>query len=170
MREWMGVTGGRRLAGGLAAALVMCGGALLTTRAGNSTPVSEQAAPAPSVSVRPSVPPDYRATLPEGVEVVQKWSLASNGKLMRIYSARRDLTGFRELRWVAEEGRREGGARCTQRIRLSAGEPVQEKPTLLLCWRTSARKSVYTVLVDTNRKPSVRESVTQLDQTWKRLS
>lgn len=169
MREWIGTAGGRRLVGGLAAAVVVGGGALVTISAGDGAPASERSAPQPSVSIV-SVPPDHHATLPGGVKVVQKWSLASNGKLMRIYSARSDLTGFRELRWLAEQDRREGSARCTQRIRLSAGAPVEEKPTLMLCWRTSERKSVYTVLVDTSQKPSARESMARLDEAWKQLS
>lgn len=166
MRERIGGLRGR-LAGGAAVAVLLGGGAALASFAAGTAPKTE---PHAQASTAPPVPADIRETLPGGVEVVQKWSLASNGKLLRVYSARRDLSDYSEMRLVPPgKGERRGDAYCTQQIQLT-GKPVETKPTLLLCWRTTARKSVYTVLVDTTRKPSATESVAQLDAAWKKLS
>jgi hypothetical protein len=166
MRELIGRLRGR-MAVGAAVAVLLGGGAALASFAGGTSPKAE---PRAKASTAPTVPADIHETLPGGVQVVQKWSLASSGKLLRVYSARRDLSDYSEMRLVPPgKGERQGDAYCTQQIQLT-GKPVETKPTLLLCWRTTARKSVYTVLVDTTKKPSAIESVAQLDAAWKKLS
>jgi hypothetical protein len=76
-----------------------------------------------------------------------------------------DLTGYRELAWV-REGKPVGEATCTKTIAVSANVPPKEKPTLLICWRTSAQKSAYTVAVDFDTPPSEAKSVAELGKAW----
>ncbi|MFC7279249.1 hypothetical protein ACFQS1_35255 [Paractinoplanes rhizophilus] len=88
---------------------------------------------------------------------------------MRVVSARSDLTGQRELAWVGDEGEPIGNARCTQRIRLSNNQTATVRRNLLLCWRTSSEKSVYTVAVDLDGKPSRIKSVASIERQWSKL-
>jgi hypothetical protein len=89
-----------------------------------------------------------------------------DGKLLRIVTARKDLTGYSELAWVADGGTRVGKAKCSQKFRLSNETEPKERPTLLVCWRTSAKKSVYTVAVNVNGRPSRPQSVSAIDKAW----
>ncbi|UWP81903.1 hypothetical protein [Dactylosporangium fulvum] len=84
-------------------------------------------------------------------------------------SGRTDLTGQRELGWVAGQGEPFGSAHCTQQLRLIPGGPVVTKPELLICWRTSPVKSVYTVAVSLDGHPSREISVAAIDEAWDEL-
>ncbi|GAA2638306.1 hypothetical protein [Paractinoplanes durhamensis] len=91
-----------------------------------------------------------------------------NGSL-RVVTARFDLTGQREMLWAADKGKPVGAAHCTSKIHFSnAAEPVVQ-PNLLLCWQTSAAKSVVTVLVDQGGHPSAEESVKVINSEWAKL-
>ncbi|WP_250033361.1 hypothetical protein [Paractinoplanes maris] len=91
-------------------------------------------------------------------------------RTLRVVSGHGDLTGYRELAWVADRGRQEAhGVRCSQTIRLSLDEKPARHPTLLVCWRTSAQRSAYTVMVDQDGRPSAKVSVAALDAAWRRL-
>lgn len=109
------------------------------------------------------------AAAADEVKVTETGTLKENRAIMRVVSARQDLTGQRELAWAADEGVPVGNARCTQNFRLSAGAPVSEKPTLLLCWRTSPTKTVYTVSVKLDSRPSKQESVDIIERTWAKM-
>jgi hypothetical protein len=85
---------------------------------------------------------------------------------IRVTSARRNLIGQRELAWVADEGEPVGDAHCSQNVRLSPDVPAAVRPSLLLCWRTSATKSVYTVQVDRRNSPSKQRSVALISKAW----
>jgi hypothetical protein len=87
------------------------------------------------------------------------------GHTLKVASAPLDLTGYRELAWV-RGGERHGAATCTQKITVSPDVPPKVKPTLLICWRTSAKKSAYTVAVDFQGHPSATESVAALTKAW----
>jgi len=89
-----------------------------------------------------------------------------DGKLLRIVTARKDLTGYSELAWVADGGTPVGDVKCSQKFRLSNETEPKERPTLLVCWRTSAKKSVYTVAVNVNGRPSRPQSVSAIDKAW----
>src|SRR5689334_204616 len=95
------------------------------------------------------------------VQVRQIGSNAS-GRLLKISSARLDLTGYRELAW-ARNGQPFGSATCTQEFTTSTNSPVRERPTMLVCWRISAAKSVYTLAVDRKARPSKAASVAEID-------
>jgi hypothetical protein len=88
---------------------------------------------------------------------------------MRVVSARADLSGQRELAWAADAGHRVGDAKCTQNFRFNPDSSARVRPTLLLCWRTSATKTVYTVAVDVDHRPSEQASLALIDQVWTKL-
>jgi hypothetical protein len=88
---------------------------------------------------------------------------------LRVVSARANLTGRRELAWAADTGHAVGDARCTQNFRFNPYSSARLRPTLLLCWRASAGKTVYTVAVDVDHRPSERASVAVIDRAWKSL-
>ncbi|MFG1603610.1 hypothetical protein [Actinoplanes sp. NPDC049265] len=93
-----------------------------------------------------------------------------NGRqTLRVMSARKNLAGYRELGWVADDGEPTGSARCSQTFRFSATMEPAEKPALLVCWRTSAGRSVYTVATNPAGRPSRTASVAALDKQWNRL-
>jgi hypothetical protein len=106
----------------------------------------------------------------DGVTVRETGSLKNGPGTMRIVSARRDLTGQREFAWAADKGELVGNARCTNRLRLSPDAGLQVLPTLLLCWRTSAARSVCIVAVKLNARPSKHAVVTEIDRVWSKLS
>ncbi|GAA2499961.1 hypothetical protein [Winogradskya humida] len=96
--------------------------------------------------------------------------LKKDRETLKVVSAKKDLSGQRELSWVADEGEVVGDARCTQKFQFSAGAPVVDKPTLLVCWRTSASKSAYTVAVNLDGKPSTDKSIAALNKEWNAIS
>lgn len=109
--------------------------------------------------------PVTSATVNAADVTVKKVPTAS-GQL-QVFSAPQDLTGKRELAWVlGQKGDKVGAASCTQKISLVAGEPARKRDTLLICWRTSAAKSVYTIAIDPEGKPSAQRSVGELDKVW----
>jgi hypothetical protein len=118
---------------------------------------------------RPLAPQGAAAALSDAdVTVTQSGSLVKGGTL-KVVSARADLTGQRELSIVADDGRAVGEARCTQYVRFSEGAPAIEKPTMMICWRTSADRSVYTVAVVKSGRPSADASVAALNRRWAML-
>jgi hypothetical protein len=96
-------------------------------------------------------------------------SLQTDHKTMRVVSAPLDLSGQRELAWVADRGKPYRGAWCSQKIKMSNNVKAAVRPTLLICWRTSANRSAYTLLVNLDKKPSKAESVAALDRAWDAL-
>ena len=91
------------------------------------------------------------------------------GGTVRIVSAKGDLTGQRELSWVAGGISKYQGADCSQTFRFSSNPKPTVKPNLLMCWRTSAEKSVVAVVVDANGKPSKEKAVSALEQRWQSM-
>jgi hypothetical protein len=113
--------------------------------------------------------------LPEKVEPVPRSEIhvrqitgQRTGRTLRIVSAKGDMTAQDELAWV-DGGHRAGPVTCTQDFRFSGDAPAQFRPTMLVCWRTSATKSVYTVMVDQRGKPSESASVAALSREWRTL-
>lgn len=136
-------------------------------RAANIDAVRGSAARARDNVKRAPAPQTLNA-LTAPVTVTQTGSL-KKGAILRVVSARQDLTGLKELAWAADQGAPVGDARCTQRFRFVAGAPPAEKPSLLLCWRTSATKSVYTVAVAATGRPPAATSVAAIDARWTTL-
>jgi hypothetical protein len=91
--------------------------------------------------------------------------------ILQVFSAPEDLTGKRELAWVqGQKGVKVGSSNCTQSITLAEGMPPKKRDTLLICWRVSAAKSVYTIATNPKGKPSAARSVAELDKVWSALS
>ncbi|GAA3959518.1 hypothetical protein [Actinoplanes auranticolor] len=123
-----------------------------------------------SVPILPALPAPTVAEIPDAaVAVRDSKSVPKDKGTMRVVSARGDLTGQRELAWVADDGEKVGKARCSQTVRLSNSTEPEKKQNLLICWRVSATKSVYTVMVDFDGKPSRQKSVAAIDAEWKSL-
>ncbi|MEV0900320.1 hypothetical protein [Actinoplanes sp. NPDC049802] len=90
---------------------------------------------------------------------------------VRIVTARRDLTGDRELVLAGDDGTEVGdGVRCTTDVRrgtiISSEAP---SPATLLCWRTSAERSVITMATAPDGEPSTADSVELIQREWERL-
>jgi hypothetical protein len=118
---------------------------------------------------RPLTPVNGGATVAAAdISMSVSGSAKKEGEL-RLYSARADLTGQKELAWVTDEYETVGNVNCTQKIRLSANVEPRVRPTLLICWRTSAAKSVYTVAVKMEGRPSRAMSVAAINKQWARL-
>jgi hypothetical protein len=118
---------------------------------------------------RPPAKADAFEVDDEDLKITSTGSLKDDKATLKVVSARQDLTGQRELSWAADEGKLVGKVRCTQKVRFAEGAPAVEKPTLLLCWRTSEAKSVYTLAVNLTGKPSTKRSVTAVNKEWKKL-
>ena len=99
------------------------------------------------------------------MEVTNEGSLKEGGTL-RVITAQHDLTGQRELLWAADDGKPVGSAHCTQNFHFSNDGKAKVRPTMLLCWRTSAGKSVVTVAVVRTGRPSTAASVGVIDRRW----
>ncbi|GAB7049691.1 hypothetical protein [Catenuloplanes indicus] len=124
------------------------------------------AVPAPSRTLRAM---EQNSKVKDSDVDVDETMSGDRRKRMKVASARADLTGYRELSLITEKFDRVGDTRCTKTIRTSPDVPPRERPTLLLCWRISATKSVYTVAVDMDGKPSRAESVAALEKRWNEL-
>lgn len=106
---------------------------------------------------------------PKGpVKVTNTGSLRTGGT-MRVVTAKHDLSGQRELLWAADKGEPVGNAQCTQKFHFSNKRKAAVRPTMLLCWRTSKQKSVITVAITVEGKPSSKASVAEIDKQWARL-
>jgi len=105
----------------------------------------------------------------DDIKVKTFGTVQKNRKMLRVVSARADLSGQHELGWVADGGEVVGNARCSQNFRFAGGRPPVEKPTLLVCWRLSKKKSVYTVAVKIDGRPSKAQSVAAIDEAWSKL-
>ncbi|GID27367.1 hypothetical protein [Paractinoplanes brasiliensis] len=101
------------------------------------------------------------------VKVVQTGS-PKERRTFKVASSRQDLTGYRELAWV-RNGKPVGDATCTKSVTVSENVPARERPTLLICWRTSATRSAYTVAVDFDKPPAQAVSIAALEKAWAAL-
>jgi hypothetical protein len=144
--------------------------------AGRPAPASASASASAATSV-PAVHPTPGATaapssrLAAGVSVLVSASgtLPKDHQTLTVVYAKGDLTGHRELTWVADGGHAVGSARCSQKFRVGPTGVPAVRPTMLICWHTSATRSVYTVLVDLDHAPSERESVATISRIWSTL-
>jgi hypothetical protein len=114
----------------------------------------------------PQIPPKLIQPSPA---VVNSGSLAKDHHTLRVVSSHSDLTGQREQAWAADDGHAVGDVRCTQNLHIGVNSTPAVRPTTLLCWRTSATKSVLTVAVDIDHKPSEKASAAKIDQVWQQL-
>ena len=127
---------------------------------------ARSAAAKDGVKVQRPLPAVTAAGAPSDLTVTDSGSQGEDGGTLRVVSARGDLTGYKELSWVADDGDPVGSARCSQTFRFADNAKPARKPNLLVCWRTSAAKSVYTVMVDLDGHPSEQDSVAALAKRW----
>jgi hypothetical protein len=92
------------------------------------------------------------------------------GGIVRVVTARSDLTGREELGWVAGGVTSYGDNKCSQTFRLFNSPRPAKKPNLLMCWRTSAKKSVVAVVVDPKGKPSRAKALDVLERKWREMN
>lgn len=137
-----------------------------TIPAGSSTVSPGTGGEGPAPAMTPT--PQPTSSVPKSFEETQRGSLKSGG-IVRVVSARSDLSGQGELQWVAGGVEPYRNAECTQRFQLGNEPKPARKPNLLLCWRTSAKKSVIAVLVDPKGKPSKAKAVGELDKKWRAM-
>lgn len=105
----------------------------------------------------------------ESGPVLERSEPRPDGGSLRVITARFDLSGQRELLWAADQGKPVGDAHCTQNFHFSNNTKPAIRPNLLLCWRTSAERSVATVMVDRKGKPSAAESLQIINREWAKL-
>ena len=101
-------------------------------------------------------------------QITSRTEKTSEGTI-RITSAKADLSGQRDQLLAADNGTPTGQARCTQKIHFSADAAPREIPTLLLCWRTSAQRSVVTLAVAKTGHPSAAASAATINREWSKL-
>jgi hypothetical protein len=94
---------------------------------------------------------------------------AKEGGTMRIVTVRGDLTGQREIGWVAGDVRRHGKVECSQRFKLYNEQEPKTRPNLLVCWRTSAKRSVIVVDTKIGGRPAVTKSLAVIEREWRKL-
>jgi hypothetical protein len=106
---------------------------------------------------------------PENISVTDSGSIKRDGETMRVVSALGDLTGQRELAWVADGGVPVGDAFCSQNFHYTAPVAPGPNPSLMICWRLSPVKSVISVAVSKTGTPTVESGVAAIDRQWNRL-
>lgn len=122
----------------------------------DGVPVQRPATPRKTVTAAASIKRDTVGSLKEG-------------GIVRIVSARGDLTGQSELGWVAGGFAKHRNVACSQTFKFASSPKPARKPNLLLCWRTSAKKSVVAVVVDPQGHPSKDKAVDALERKWRSM-
>ncbi|MGX6605480.1 hypothetical protein ACWKSP_25610 [Micromonosporaceae bacterium Da 78-11] len=116
---------------------------------------------------RPLTP---KATSAAGeVQRTTKGSLKEGG-ILRMVSANKDLTGQDELAAVAGGVKKYRNVPCSQTFRFSSDPEPEKKPNLLMCWRTSQKKSVVAIVVDPKGSPSQKMAVDAIQEKWQSMS
>ncbi|WP_250007129.1 hypothetical protein [Actinoplanes sp. M2I2] len=134
------------------------------TRAGVRQEASPVPPPPSSASPTPAASPGVAAAAR-----LTKHDERTDSGTIRVTSAGFDLTGRPELAIAGDPGWVVGAARCTKTVRSASGERVRVMPSMLVCWRTSPSRSVVTVAVAEQGRPSSGESVAVIDREWARL-
>ncbi|MEV6343859.1 hypothetical protein [Actinoplanes sp. NPDC051851] len=146
-----------------------------------AVPAKRSPIPAPSESLDPlqalaSAAAGAEADLPRGkiaqapgAEVasgpVYQRIVHSGSTTVRLSSARYDLTGHADMMLADDAGEDVGsGVTCTRRLRPGTGGPG------LLCWRTSANRSVVALATDPARDPDLTENIRVVVREWSRLN
>ncbi|SDT79102.1 hypothetical protein [Actinoplanes derwentensis] len=119
------------------------------------------------VDLKRPLQPSTTATA-DSVKAITEGSLNSGG-IVRMVTAREDLTGQRELAWVSGGIKKYRDVPCSQTVRFSADSQPEKKDNLLICWRTSPTKSVISIVVDPEGKPSRTKAVNALKEEWRSM-
>lgn len=115
---------------------------------------------------RPVVP--KATTTAADIQMTTKGSLKEGG-IVRMITARGDLTGQRELAYVAGGVAKHRNVPCTQTFKFSTNPAPAKRANLLMCWRTSAKKSVIAMVVDPKGHPSRDKAVDAIAEKWRSM-
>ncbi|GAA0422923.1 hypothetical protein Aca07nite_24000 [Actinoplanes capillaceus] len=107
-------------------------------------------------------------TSADDVKTTTEGSLKEGG-IVRMVTARGDLTGRGELAYVAGGVRKHRNASCSQTFQFSTNPRPAKKDNLLMCWRTSPVKSVLAIVVDPKGRPSRDKAVDALEKSWRAM-
>lgn len=88
---------------------------------------------------------------------------------IRITTARADLTGQQDLAMAGDGGTLSGRAHCTQKVRFSRNVPARAISNMMLCWRTSADRSVVTMAVAKKGRPTAADGAAVIAREWAKL-
>ncbi|MDI6101619.1 hypothetical protein QLQ12_23645 [Actinoplanes sp. NEAU-A12] len=97
-----------------------------------------------------------------------KGSLKEGG-ILRLLTARSDLTGQQELAGVAGGVTKYRNVPCSQTFKFSTNPAPRKRPNLLMCWRTTPKKSVVAIVVDPGGNPSREKAVRALEKKWRAM-
>jgi hypothetical protein len=171
-------------AGVLVAALAATGGFLATRHGSTEQPVVGETVPTGPLTLPATV--GAMAPDPQDPTQAEDWKTDTAKQLgdveyhartyrapgsslwIRVVQARTDLTGKLELAWAADAGQKVGGVNCTNNTRFSTGDPAQVRPTMMICWRTSAQRSVYALAIDPKAKTPLgtADAAAAAQQAW----
>lgn len=115
----------------------------LPATAGGKSPVG-----ATDVTRKPEWIQQAKQAAHGAVFAAQTYGTPGSYDIVRVVAARTDLTGALELAWAGDAGTKVGPVSCTNKTKLTPDQPARVRPTVMLCWRTSASLSVYTLVID----------------------
>ena len=98
------------------------------------------------------------------------YTSADRRRTVKVVVGRTDLTRKLDLVWPADKGRKVGDARCTSNLQLTKGSKPSVRKTMLVCWRTSATLSAYSVIIDFDHTPKDTDGVAALQEAWNSVS
>jgi hypothetical protein len=102
------------------------------------------------------------------VSVSTLGSLQHDRHYMKVYTARGDASGERELQWAVKPYP-VGNAQCTRTLKVNDHAEAKERTTMIMCWRLSSRKSVYVISVDVRQPPTEQEAMAALNGAWDKM-
>ena len=103
---------------------------------------------ATDVTRRPEWQQQAKQAVRGAVFAAQTYGTPGSFNIVRVVAARTDLTGALEMTWAGDAGTKVGPVSCTNNIRLTTQQVPKIRPTVMLCWRTSASLSVYVLVID----------------------
>jgi hypothetical protein len=109
-----------------------------------------------------------KGELPASAGLTTRMERTANGTL-RITSAKGDLTGREDQVLAADDGTPVGDVRCTQNFHFANNATPRKIATMMLCWRTSATRSVLTLGVTRQGPPSPSMYTPVIDREWAKL-
>ncbi|GGN61438.1 hypothetical protein GCM10010112_18600 [Actinoplanes lobatus] len=129
---------------------------------------SRQASPAPNAARASSAIADLRKRFGFGGPEIAERTEKLGAGTVRIVTAQSDLTSDRELILAGDDGTEAGGGvRCTTDV--PPDTVMSSAPETLMCWRTSAARSVITMATTTEGEPSTADSIAVIQREWNRL-
>jgi hypothetical protein len=90
----------------------------------------------------------------------------ADGTQLRVVSARDDLTGQWRTLGAADAGNPIGASRCTQNFVVDGAPLPQNRPGLLLCWRTTPAASIIVVASGVAGRPTPALGSRVIDREW----